>query len=257
MLGIADMRQKKSIRLGRYATLLAILCLKNLLAPFDRLTSGTNRHQNASNIAHHMVQEGVAFDIHHNESAITTDIDELKEPEWAFRLAINGTKAGKILLAKQALRGFVHALGIQLFVAPAHAFGEIGRARGVVVNDVMITATARGKAGMKLGIYLTCPVHTDIARQVCVATKNPGSGNTTGCGIEVNDLMRRMHITIRAPSAHHFNRMIGHTGKRRLQHFLHGRQTAFLRLPAVILRAVVLQTECDAAHFFERTVARF
>src|SRR3990167_1384968 len=141
-------------------------------------------------------------------------------------------------------------------MTPAHAFGEVGRARGVIVNDVMITATARGKAGMKLRINLARPVHADITRQIRVAAKDPGARNAAGRGIEVDNLMRRVHIPIRTPGAYHLNRMIGHPGKRRLQHLLHGRQTTLLSLPAVILRTVAFQTECDAARFFERTVIR-
>ncbi len=92
------------------------------------------------------------------------------------------------------------------------------------------------------------PARVYIVRKNAVGSELPAAGGAVGAGVEVNDLRQSVHAGIRSPGTGCFDRFVCHFRQRVFYNALNA-DTVTLALPAVVGRAIVLETECNPKGF--------
>ncbi len=95
---------------------------------------------------------------------------------------------------------------------------------------------------MKVLVDGLCPAHIYVVRKIDVNAKHPVAGRALGLTIEMNDLRHGVYAGIRSPSTCYLDWFVCDFRQRILDNSLNA-YTVPLPLPAVIGRAVVLDTE--------------
>jgi hypothetical protein len=87
--------------------------------------------------------------------------------------------------------------------------------------------------------------HIDVVWKIGIDAENPATLRPFRCRVEMSDLTRSMHTRIGAAGANGFDWLVGNDGDCLLNTILHA-DTRALPLPANVVAAVVLNTDCDA-----------
>jgi len=69
-----------------------VTSFQHLPHPFHGLVANANWHQHAGDIADHVMQECIGFDIQHHTIALPPHGQFLNFPDWMLCLALSGTE---------------------------------------------------------------------------------------------------------------------------------------------------------------------
>lgn len=95
---------------------------------------------------------------------------------------------------------------------------------------------------MKTFVHDLCPTGIYVIGKIAVNAEHPAAGRALCLTVEMNDLRQRVHAGIRSPGTCCFDPLVCNFRQRVFDGGLNA-DTVPLALPAVISRAVVLDTE--------------
>jgi len=73
LIVVLDLHQVQAVRVRRDPAQATLTAFQHLLDPLHRPLTGTNGHQHAGNIAHHVMQKRTGADVQHNHVPVTGD----------------------------------------------------------------------------------------------------------------------------------------------------------------------------------------
>src|SRR5918996_3759365 len=94
---------------------------------------------------------------------------------------------------------------------------------------------------VKIVFDLLGPCHADVFGQIGIASKYPGTTVTSRSGLDVNDLVVRVDLSIGTPCTTGLDFVIRDFRKRLFNTALNG-PNARLQLPTAVMRAVVFKS---------------
>ena len=191
------------------------------------------------------MQERVSGDDEVDPLANALDFESVHAPHRCLRLALGGTKGGKIVFADEKLGRTVHRLDVKSAMEPPGMTRGESRPNAAIEQDVSIAAGYRAETSMKRVVDPPHPQHRNRVGQHCVYAPYPGAVRARHGGIEVDHLFARMHSAIGSPCAGDLHLLARDCRHRRLHRILH-RAAARLSLPAQKSAAVEFDAECES-----------
>jgi len=228
------------MRRGRHAATAAIPQRQKPCGPGGRRIPATDRHQDANDVAHHMVQEAVGSDTELDQITATLELEVIDAAHRTLGLTRQGPEAREVVLADERLRRLLHGSQIQRAMGPERPPTLQCRACRPRQDEVSVVTCRRRETRVESHRHGHGPKHIDVVWQVGIAAEDPRPRRPPGSGIEMHDLLEGVHAGIRAPRAVDGDRTIGDPGQRLLETGLHGAQAAGLHLPTVKAGSVVL-----------------
>src|SRR5579875_3336355 len=141
--------------------------------PPDRPLAPPDFQQRTHDVAHHVVQESVGFDLHGDALTLAPYAHRADMAKRMAGLARYRTERGKILLAQERLRRRVHRVGIQRHALPRdEARLERGTDR-TIEDHIAVAPRPRRKAGMKVARHRPRPQHGDRVGQARGRAQHP------------------------------------------------------------------------------------
>jgi hypothetical protein len=232
----------------------AVAPLQQLGDPRHRPLATPHHQQRADDVAHHVMQERIGLHFHHHLVAGAGDGNLLQVAARMGGLALRAAEGGKIALARQRLRGFVHRRGVERHALPAQVLPLQPRPRAAVEDPVAVAARARREARIEVVGHRHAPPHRHGRRQVGGGAEDPAARVAGGLGIEMHHLAARVHAGIGAAGADGVDGRRGHLRQRHLQRGLEAavslqRAGRAQPLPAGKAAAVVFDPECQPHRF--------
>ena len=198
-----------------------------------------------------MVQEGVGRDGKNDHVAAPLDPDVMHQLDGRLGLALGGAKGREIVPAEQRLHRLPHQFDVERAEEEAGAPFHQRRTGRIVVQHIVIGARAGAEAGVKEIIdgriarqFLAQRTAIEAGRKAFTPRTQEWMSRLQG-GIEMHDLLQRMHAGIGAAGAGGGQAHAGKFLQRVFQLVLH-RQAAFLLLVAMPGQPVILQAQDDA-----------
>lgn len=102
---------------------------------------------------------------------------------------------------------------------------------------------------MKLAVDLFGPTHIDVVGKVAVGPEHPAAASPHGGRVDMYDLPLGVHAGIGSPGTDRFDRLVRNLRQSVFNHALYT-DAVTLALPAVVGRAVILDTEGNAKDCF-------
>ncbi len=232
--GVLHPHQIESVGVSGDPTGAPVARLEHLLRPFDRPLAGTDGHQDASDVAHHMVKESVTADVQHDQPTMLQQAHVMHGLDRRLGLALHRPERGEVMGADQYLGRLAHPPDIQRPMVPGDLLGQVRRADRIVVDGVAIAPGHGREARVEMRRHHPRPGHTDIRGQVGVGAHHPCFQRALHRGVEMHHLAAGMNGSVGTAGADHPDRLGGNLRQGALQRFLHGRHAGFLALPATI-----------------------
>ena len=160
-------------------------------------------------------------------------------------LALCRTKRGEIVAADQMHGSRAHRAVIEPTKNPACPRVRQWRSHGRIQDPVVVAATARAVARMKIIVHLAGPANRNRRGKEAIDATHPRGQRTPGNGVEMNDLVKRVDAGIGTAGADGGHCGSGDLRERAFKRVLNAAAVG-LRLPAGECGAVVLDAECDA-----------
>src|SRR6185437_7853242 len=91
-------------------------------------------------VAHHVVQEGIASGLDREPVALPRDGEALHAADRRFRLTFGGAKGAEVMLPLERRGRLRHALRIERTVNPGCARGQESRSRGTIEYEIAVGA---------------------------------------------------------------------------------------------------------------------
>ena len=162
-----------------------------------------------------------------------------------FGLALHRAERGEVVLTEQCLSRAVHGLGIERARDPGAAQALERGACARVQDVVAIDPADRGVPRMEPRSDLGGPFERDGRWQPGVGAEHPRARGAPCRRVEVDDLADRVNAGIGPSRTGRLDGCTGNEGQGALDRILEGRCVS-LRLPARVIRAVVLDQSRDA-----------
>lgn len=174
------MHQIESIGWGGDAASSPVAHLQQLGRPIDGPFAGTNGHQHAGNIAHHVVQESIGVNVEVNAVASPTHVEFVHDAHRIFRLTRERPEGREIVFADEVGGRPLHASFIEGLVVPGDLGMQHGGTYPAVEDDIAVPPRGRAEASMKVIRDRLRPCDGDANRQIDVSPQHPGAHAAQG-----------------------------------------------------------------------------
>ena len=175
---------------------------EHLAQPAGGAGAAADRDERAHDVAHHVVQEGVGLEVEAPVVAQARDLDAAHVLHGRQRLAHRGAEAAEIVLADQQRGGGAHRVAVQRAEDPAaQACLDRRTHRGLPEQEGVATGTC-AVARVEVGRDGLRPLHGDVLGEIAVGAAHPRELLANDGGVEVDDLVQRVHAGVGPTGAH-------------------------------------------------------
>src|SRR5690606_12785261 len=95
LVRIVDLHQIQTIGMGGNSPGTPVTRQQHLFRPFHRTLAGTDGHQYAGEITHHVMQEGIGADVQDDEATLLQDLQVMDRLYWRLGLALAGAEGAE------------------------------------------------------------------------------------------------------------------------------------------------------------------
>ena len=236
--------QRQPVRRCRNAAPGPVAAIEYLAAPLDRLVTTADRNQRTRDVPHHVHQERVGRHIQVDRFAIPAHRNTADVADRRRGLAAGGPKRREIMLPHEALRRLVHSIRIELAVNPPGSMPIQRGALQAIEYPIVITPGRGRVTRMKIVADGTSPREVDVVGKIAIGSQQPAARVTLTRRFEMRNLAGCVHAGVRATGTGYFDGFIGNRLQCGFDMGLDSVPDA-LALPAIVRRAVVLQTDGD------------